>query len=56
MAETQVERLAEFRGNDLADLCDAAEEAITAGGGFGSQQSAVATTFWPWKYPSRRAS
>jgi len=35
MAEIHVERLSEFRGNDLADLCDAAEEAITAGGGFG---------------------
>ena len=28
MSETKVERLAEFRGNDLADLCDAAEDAI----------------------------
>ena len=35
MSETKVERLAEFRGNDLADLCDAAEDAIVAGGGFG---------------------
>ncbi len=35
MADIHVERLSEFRGNDLADLCDAAEEAITAGGGFG---------------------
>ena len=35
MADTNVERLSEFRGNDLADLCDAAEEAITGGGGFG---------------------
>ena len=35
MADINVERLSEFRGNDLADLCDAAEEAITAGGGFG---------------------
>ena len=26
MADTLVERLSEFRGNDLADLCDAAEE------------------------------
>ena len=28
MTDTQIERLAEFRGNDLADLCDAAEAAI----------------------------
>ena len=34
MTDTQIERLAEFRGNDLADLCDAAEAAIVAGGGF----------------------
>ena len=35
MTDTSIERLAEFRGNDLADLCDAAEAAIVAGGGFG---------------------
>ncbi len=35
MANTSVERLTEFRGNDLADLCDAAETAIVDGGGFG---------------------
>jgi len=35
MTDTLVERLSEFRGNDLADLCDAAEAAIVAGGGFG---------------------
>ena len=35
MVEIRVDRLSEFRGNDLADLCDAAEAAITAGGGFG---------------------
>ena len=35
MTDTLVERLSEFRGNDLADLCDAAEAAIIAGGGFG---------------------
>ena len=35
MTDTQIERLSEFRGNDLADLCDAAEAAIVAGGGFG---------------------
>ncbi len=35
MATTTVERLREFRGNDLGDLCDAAEAGIEAGGGFG---------------------
>ncbi|MSO80610.1 MAG: GNAT family N-acetyltransferase [Alphaproteobacteria bacterium] len=35
MAETRVERLIDFRGNDLADLCDAADAAIREGGGFG---------------------
>jgi ribosomal protein S18 acetylase RimI-like enzyme len=35
MAATSVERLREFRGNDLNDLCDAADEGIRAGGGFG---------------------
>jgi ribosomal protein S18 acetylase RimI-like enzyme len=30
-----VERLAKFEGTDLADLCDATETAILAGGGFG---------------------
>ena len=35
MTDTQIERLSEYRGNDLADLCDAAEAAIVAGGGFG---------------------
>jgi len=35
MAETTVERLREFRGNDLQELCEAAEEGIRAGGGFG---------------------
>jgi ribosomal protein S18 acetylase RimI-like enzyme len=30
-----VERLDKFEGNDLADLCDATETAILAGGGFG---------------------
>lgn len=42
MTETLTERLGEFRGNDLADLCDAAESAIVAGGGFG------------WLQPPRR--
>ena len=32
---TQVERLTEFNGADLHDLCDAAEAAIVDGGGFG---------------------
>ncbi len=35
MATTLVERLVDFRGNDLADLCDAADAAILDGGGFG---------------------
>jgi len=35
MSATTVERLREFRGNDLQDLCEAAEEGIKAGGGFG---------------------
>src|SRR5262249_40076334 len=35
MSVTGVERLREFRGNDLQDLCEAAEEGIRAGGGFG---------------------
>ncbi|MBT3401995.1 MAG: GNAT family N-acetyltransferase, partial [Rhodospirillaceae bacterium] len=32
MTDTQIERLSEYRGNDLADLCDAAEAAIVGGG------------------------
>ena len=32
---TSVERLTEFAGSDLHDLCDAAEAAIRDGGGFG---------------------
>jgi ribosomal protein S18 acetylase RimI-like enzyme len=32
---TAVDGLTEFTGTDLHDLCDAAEAAITAGGGFG---------------------
>ncbi len=35
MTDAHVERLTAFGGNDLADLCDAAEEGIKAGGGFG---------------------
>ena len=33
--QTSVERLESFSGTDLEDLCDAAEAAIEAGGGFG---------------------
>jgi len=33
--QTVVEQLREFAGSDLHDLCDAAEAAIGAGGGFG---------------------
>ncbi|HXZ00603.1 MAG TPA: GNAT family N-acetyltransferase [Stellaceae bacterium] len=33
--KTAVERLVAFTGTDLEDLCDAAEDAIKAGGGFG---------------------
>lgn len=33
--DTSVERLREFRGNDVAELCDAAVAAIADGGGFG---------------------
>ena len=40
---TAVERLTQFAGTDLEDLCDAAEAAIEAGGGFG------------WVRPPRRA-
>lgn len=32
---TGIEKLAEFSGNDLNDLCDATEAAILDGGGFG---------------------
>jgi ribosomal protein S18 acetylase RimI-like enzyme len=35
MKTAVVERLTEFHGNDLSDLCDAAETAIVDGGGFG---------------------
>lgn len=33
--DTKVEAIEQFSGNDLADLADAATEAIIAGGGFG---------------------
>ena len=39
-----VERLEKFEGSDLADLCDATETAVLAGGGFG------------WLKPPPRAS
>jgi len=35
MTGASVERLTEFRGTDLHDLCEAADDAIRAGGGFG---------------------
>jgi ribosomal protein S18 acetylase RimI-like enzyme len=35
MSAATVERLTAFRGNDLHDICDAADEGIKAGGGFG---------------------
>ena len=35
MTTTAVERLVDFRGNDLTDLSDAADAAIIGGGGFG---------------------
>lgn len=35
MAKTMVEELRKFSGTDLGDLCDAAEDGIRAGGGFG---------------------
>jgi ribosomal protein S18 acetylase RimI-like enzyme len=35
MPTTLVERLTAFRNNDLQELCEAAEEGIKAGGGFG---------------------
>lgn len=35
MSRISVERLERFEGSDLADLCDATETAILAGGGFG---------------------
>ena len=43
------ERLTAFSGNDLADLCDAAEAAIKAGGGFGWLEPPMRETmetFW----------
>jgi hypothetical protein len=35
VANVSVERLTEFAGPDLHDLCDAADAAILDGGGFG---------------------
>jgi ribosomal protein S18 acetylase RimI-like enzyme len=48
MAATAVERLRAFRGNDLSDLCDAAEEGIKSGGGFGwlTPPRLVMESFW----------
>lgn len=44
-----VELLTAFNGNDLADLCDATEAAIEAGGGFGwlnPPQRSVLEAYW----------
>ena len=49
MSAATVERLTAFRGNDLHDLCDAAEEGIKAGGGFGWLKPplrAVMESYW----------
>ncbi|MGH6931013.1 MAG: GNAT family N-acetyltransferase [Dongiaceae bacterium] len=49
MSATSVERLTAFRNNDLHDLCDAANEGIKAGGGFGWLKPppiAVMESFW----------
>lgn len=49
MGATSVERLTAFRNTDLHDLCDAAEEGIRAGGGFGwltPPQRPVMETYW----------
>ncbi len=49
MAATSVERLTAFRNNDLQELCDAAEEGIKAGGGFGwltAPPRPVMESFW----------
>ena len=35
MAKPAVEELKKFAGTELADLCDAAEDGVRAGGGFG---------------------
>lgn len=48
-ATTTVERVTEFSGTDLNDLCDAAEAAISDGGGFGwlkAPQRQVMETYW----------
>lgn len=47
--ETTVERISEFSGPDLHDLCDAAEAAISDGGGFGwlsAPPRHVMETYW----------
>jgi ribosomal protein S18 acetylase RimI-like enzyme len=49
MATTLVERLTAFRNNDLQELCEAAEEGIKAGGGFGwlkPPQRSVMESYW----------
>jgi ribosomal protein S18 acetylase RimI-like enzyme len=49
MSATSVERLTAFRNNDLQDLCDAADEGIKAGGGFGwlkPPPRVVMESFW----------
>jgi L-amino acid N-acyltransferase YncA len=46
---TMIEWLEEFRGNDLDELCNATEEAITDGNGFGwlkPPQRQVLENFW----------
>jgi ribosomal protein S18 acetylase RimI-like enzyme len=49
MSKIAVERLTAFQGGDLHDLCDAADAAIEAGGGFGwlkPPPRAVMEAFW----------
>jgi ribosomal protein S18 acetylase RimI-like enzyme len=49
MSVASVERLTAFRNNDLQDLCDAADEGIKAGGGFGwlkPPPRVVMESFW----------
>jgi ribosomal protein S18 acetylase RimI-like enzyme len=49
MPTTLVERLTAFRNNDLQELCEAAEEGIKAGGGFGwlkPPQRYVMESYW----------
>ena len=49
MTAISVERLTAFRGGDLDDLCEAAEAAILAGGGFGwltPPQRRILEAYW----------